>query len=243
MKLKAVLIIITIAFVSACDKSGNKNSQNLLLVFGEKEPEVEPYKTRMIITPEFMRFDDGEGSTDYLLFDRTKKTIYNVVQSSKTITIITHTTNDTKSPIELKLSSKQIDDMDDAPTMEGIKPQHHVYLSNGQVCYEVLAVPGFLPAYNKAMMEFNDVLAHDAKTTLNTIPADMFNGCSLSKDIFAISRHLEAGFPIQRWGPDGTHSMLLEFKRGYKADKTLFEMPASYTQFNIQDLRAQLSGG
>ena len=241
MKLKAVLIMFGLALLAACDKPASKGSENLLLVFGDQEPEVEPYKTRLIITPDFMRFDDGEGATDYLLYDRNKKAIYSIVQSNKTVTIITSAPSDVKSPIELKLSSRKIDDMQDAPAMEGTRPQHHVYLSGEQVCFEVLSVPGFLPAYNRAMMEFNEVLANDAKFTLNNMPADMHNGCSLAKTVFAPNRHLKVGFPIQLWGPDGTQSVLLDFKRDYQADKTLFEVPASYSHMNIQELRTQLA--
>lgn len=241
MKLNVVLMILGAVLLTACDKTADEGSQNLMLMFGDQEPEVDPYQTRLIITPDFMRFDDGEGATDFLLFDRSKKAIYSVVQSNKSVTVITSDPREVKSPIELKLSNKTIDDMKDAPSMEGVKPVHHVYLSGEQVCFEVLSVPGFLPAYNRAMMEFNSVLANDAKLTLNSMPADMHNGCSLAKSVFAPNRHLQKGFPIQLWGPDGTQSVLLDFKRDYEADKTLFEIPASYSQLNIQELRQNLA--
>ena len=240
MKLKIFMMLLLLVLINACDKSANKGSANLLLKFGDREPDVDPYQTRLIITPDYMRFDDGEGGTDYLLFDRRQKTIYSVVQSSKSITVITSEPGDVKPPFDLKLSNKTVDDIKDAPTMEGIKPQHRVYLSGEQVCFDVLSVPGFLPAYNEAMMEFNTVLANDAALTLNNMPADMHNGCSLGKDIFAPNRHLQAGFPIQLWSPDGFQSVLLDFKKDYVADKTLFELPSSYSRLNIREIRASL---
>ena len=241
MKLKVFLLVLLLVLVNACDKSQNKASQSLMLKFGDKEPEVDPYQTRLIITPDYMRFDDGEGTTDYLLFDRRKKTIYSVVQSSKSITVITSEPADVKPPFDLKLSHKTLDDMQDAPTMNGVKPQHHVYLSGEQVCFEVLSVPGFLPAYTEAMMEFNTILANDAALTMNNMPADLHNGCNLGKNIFAPNRHLQAGFPIQLWGPDGSQSVLLDFKEDYVADKTLFEIPSSYDRLNIWEIRAKLA--
>lgn len=241
MKYKYILLLLGMVLVTACDRPGGKGSENLLLMFGDKEAEVDPYQTRLIITPDYMRFDDGEGATDYLLFDRKQKTIYSVVQSTKSITVITSEPTEVKPPFDLRLSSKAIDDMQDAPTMEGVKPQHHVYLSGEEVCYEVLSVPGFLPAYNEAMMEFNTVLANDAAVTLSNLPADLHNGCSLAKDIFAPNRHFAVGFPIQRWAPDGSQSVLLDFKRDYQADKTLFDIPSSYNRLNIQEIRTGLA--
>ena len=240
MKFKYLLIIFGVA-LAACDQKANKASQSLLLTFGDREEGVDPYQTRVIITPEYMRFDDGEGATDFLLFDRSKKMIYSVVQSNKSITIISAQESSVNPPIDLKLNKKKIDDMHDAPSMEGVKPEHHVYLSGEQVCFEVLSVPGFLPAYVEAMQEFNTVLANDSAFTLNNLPADMHNGCSLAKSIFAPNRHLQAGFPIQMWGPDGTQSVLLDFKRNYQVDKTLFEIPSSYSRLNIQEIRAKLA--
>ena len=242
MKKIHLLVILSLTLLVGCDRGMNKTAQNLLLVFADQEESVEPYKTRVIVTPDFMRFDYGEGATDFLLFDRKQKTIYSVIQESKSVTVITSNAVDIKPPFDLKLSNKQIHDLKDAPTMDGVKPQHHVYLSGEQVCFEVLSVPGFLPAYVLAMQEFNTILANDSALTLNGMPADMQDGCSLAKDVFAPNRHFQAGFPIQQWGSDGTRTELLEFKKDYQADKTLFEIPAGYNRLNIQDIRSKLSG-
>lgn len=241
MKIKYLLMLLAVVLLTACDQKASKVSQNLLLTFGDQEEGVDPYQTRIIITQDYMRFDDGEGATDYLLFDRTKKTIYSVTQETKSITVISAEQTNVKQPFDLKLTQKKIDDMQDAPSMEGVKPEHHVYMSGEQVCFEVLSVPGFLPAYVEAMQEFNTILANDSAFTLPNLPADMHNGCSLGKSIFAPNRHLKAGFPIQLWGPDGTQSVLLDFKRDYQADKTLFNIPASYSRLNIQEIRVNLA--
>ena len=241
MQIRYFFLLFILAVLAACDKPASKGSDSLLLTFGDREMDVEPYQTRVIITPEFMRFDDGEGATDFLLFDRKQKTIYSVVQSNKSITIIKSDVMEAKPPFDLKLGKKQIDDLKDAPTMEGVSPVHHVYMSGEQICFEAISVPGFLPAYVQAMKEFNDVLAEDSKLTLNNLPADMHNGCNLARSIFAPNRHLQDGFPVQVWSPDGSHSVLLDFKKDYVADKTLFELPSSYQKLDIQQIRASLA--
>lgn len=241
MKLIHLVIVSLLVLLAGCDQPANKGSQNLLLVFGDQEEGVEPYQTRILVTPDYMRFDDGEGAVDFLIFDRKQKTLYNVVQESKSITVISAAPAEVNPPFDLKLSHKEIDDLQDAPAMEGIKPQHHVYLAGEQICFEVVSVPGFLPAFVEAMKEFNIILANDSAVTLNNLPTDMQNACSLGKSTFAPNRHFQAGFPLQQWGPDGSRSVLLDFKKDYQADKTLFELPANYSRLNIQEIRASLS--
>lgn len=242
MKWINLLVLAFSLLLSACDRPADEASQHLLLVFGDQEKDVEPYRTRILVTPEYMRFDDGEGSVDYLLFDRRARTIYNVIQENRSVTVIAAEPADVKPPFDLKLSHKRIQDMQDAPTIDGIKPQHHVYLAGDETCFEVLAAPGFLPAFVEAMKEFNTVLADDSAITLASLPADMQNGCSLAKSIFAPNRHFQAGFPLQRWSPDGSSSVLLDFKKDYQADKTLFSIPDGYQRLNIQEIRGSLSG-
>lgn len=241
MKLVPLVMAVSLIFLAACNKPADQASQHLMLVFGDQEEGVDPYKTRILVTPDFMRFDDGEGAVDYLVFDRRKKAIYSVVQDSKSVTVITSEKQEVQPPFALKLSNKKIADMQDAPTMEGTRPQHHVFMSGEEICYEVLSVPDFLPAFIEAMQEFNTVLAYDSAMTLSNLPADMQNGCSLAKSIFAPNRHFKVGFPLQLWSPDGSSSVLLDFKRDHKADKTLFEIPASYSRLNIQEIRTNLS--
>ena len=60
--------------LSACQKP----PENQLIVFLETEQGAEPYKTRIIVTPNVVRFDDGEGSSAYLLFDRKTRTARNI---------------------------------------------------------------------------------------------------------------------------------------------------------------------
>ena len=241
MKLIYFVFLSVLVMLTACDRPASPGAQNLLLMFSDQEAEVEAYQTRIIITPEFMRFDDGEGAADFLLFDRKQKTIYSVVQESKSVTVIADQPVDIKPPFDLKLSHKKIDDLKDAPAMEGIKPQHHVYMSGEKVCFEVIAVAGFLPAYVQAMQEFKQILANDAAGLLSAMPADLQNACDLASDIFAPNRYFQSGFPLRKWGPDGEESLLIDYKRDYEPDKALFLIPDGYTRLSIQDIRAGLN--
>ena len=242
MKLTHLIVVALLIALVGCDQQTNQQAGNLLLVFGDEESGVDPYQTRVLVTPEFMRFDDGEGSVDFLVFDRKQKTIYNVIKANQSVTVMSAKPVEVTSPIELKLAHKQMDDMQNAPSMQGIKPQHHAYMSGEKVCFEVVSVPGFLPEFVAVMKEFNTVLANNSAATLTTIPADMHEGCDLAESIFAPNRHFEAGFPLQKWDSTGKRQVLLDFKTDYQVDQSLFAIPSGYKRMNMEEIRASLSG-
>ena len=80
--MKKILLLIMMAVISAC---AQKQAGDTLVVFVEQEDGVDPYQTRMIITEDFVRIDDGEGDKDFVLFDRKNMVVQSVTSSEKTI--------------------------------------------------------------------------------------------------------------------------------------------------------------
>ena len=208
-----------------------------LLNFVEHERGVEPYPTRLIVTDKFMRFDDGEGSRDFVLLDRDKKVIYSVNSGEQTVMAVHQKQVEVQPPFKLELTHKQIDDLEQAPDIEGIQPLHYQFSANGQKCYEVIAVQGMLPNVVTALQEFTDLLASDSKVTFNTLPADLHDPCSISMNTFAAGRHLAFGFPIQEWSVNGSGRALVDFQANYQPDEALFVLPGDYRQFTVQEFR------
>ena len=48
------------------------------LNFIEQERGIDPYRTRVLVTPEFVRIDDGVDNNEFILFDRRAQTLYSV---------------------------------------------------------------------------------------------------------------------------------------------------------------------
>jgi hypothetical protein len=140
-------------------------------------------------------------------------------------------------PFELNQSVKNLGLLKDAPKIQGKAPLHYQFITNDELCYEVVAVKGLMPDVVEAMKAFHKILQSDSKMTFHTIPADMHNACDMSMSTFAAARHLEYGFPIQEWTPNGTGRALMDFDDNYKADKNLFKLPEDYRLFSLQDFR------
>lgn len=231
--------LLVVVFISLSVLSCSKKSENYAykITFMEQEQFVEPYPTRVIITPEFIRFDDGDKSEDFILFDRIKSIVYSVVTEEESVMSVHPKNNEIKSPIELKLSEKDLGEMKDAPAIGGQKPHHYQLLVNDKVCNDVIAIKGLLPQAVAALDEFSILMASDSKSTLSSMPADMFNACDLAKDTFAPTRMLKFGFPVQTMGRRDYARTLVDFDDKYKVDVKLFELPKEYKHYSVQDLR------
>jgi len=207
------------------------------LNFVEHERSVEPYPTRLIVTKNFLRFDDGEGSADFVLLDRDKDVIYSVNSSEGTVMAVHKKKIEIQPPFELELTHKQLDDLKEAPAIVGIQPQHYQFSANGEKCYQVIAVQGLMPDVVTALQEFTDLLASDSKVTFNTLPADLQKPCDISMNTFAAGRHLAFGFPIQEWSANGSGRALVDYQLNYQLDESLFALPADYHHFTVQEFR------
>ncbi len=246
MKLKTtsylLTLVISIAGLAACGKSEAPAKVAVptgatMLTFVEYENNVEPYQTRLIVTDRFMRFDDGEGSKDFVLFDRKKDIIYSIDTDEQTVMAVNRQHVEVKPPFELKLEHKQLPGLKDAPSIAGLKPRHYQFSANGEICYDVIAVDGLMPDVVDAMQGFQDILAADSKVTFNNIPADLHNACDMSMSTFAAARHLKFGFPIQEWSTRGDGRSLIDYQENYQPEAGLFDIPKDLKHYTVQEFR------
>ncbi len=229
-----VFLVLTVLVTGCSDEPRNYAYK---IMFMEQEKFVEPYPTRIIITPEYVRFDDGEGAEDFILFDRKKSVVQSIVAEEQTVMSVHPKDVKIESPIKLELTENDLGVMENAPEIDGKKPHHYQLLANGEVCSDVVAVKGLLPAAVTALTEFTLLMASDSKKTLSNLPADMQNACDLAKDTFAPTRPLKFGFPVQMTGSREYARTLVDFDANYKADKKLFELPEGYKHYTVQELR------
>lgn len=241
----SVTLSLLVLLLAACQQEQDSTAPQddktstgaTLLKFVEFEKSVEPYATRLIVTNNYMRFDDGEGSADFVLYDRQKDVIYSVNSSEETIMAVHQKEVELNPPFELKLTHTKLDNLKDAPTIAGKQAEHYQFSANGERCYDVIAVPGLMPDVVIALREFSELLASDSKVTFNMLPADLQKPCDISMNTFAPGRHLEFGFPIQEWSMNGSGRSLLDYQLDYQPDQALFVLPEDYRQFTVQEFR------
>lgn len=236
--MKKLVFFLMVSVLFSCAK---KEYGDTLVLFMEQEEGVEAYQTRMIITKDFVRIDDGEGDKDFVLYDRRQKIVHSVDSAEKRIMAVREKKlkggQKFDPPFKLTHSYKEMPAMKDAPTIEGEKAKHYQLITNDKVCYDVVAVKGLMPHVAKALTAFHKHMASDSIVTFNNLPEDMYDACDMTATTFKPARQFEHGFPIKEWGKREYTRSLVDYNIEYKADPNLFVLPKGYKRYTVTELR------
>lgn len=202
------------------------------LIYQVKMPGRPPYSTRFLVTPRFMRSDDGAGSKDFVLLDRKGRTVYSVSHTDGTVLVIPHRDIKPKPPASLKLAQHARKDPK-APPIGGRAPVHYTFLANGKTCYDEVVVPGLLGDAVAAMAEFERILAGQHALDMDKTPADMQTPCDLARYVYASDRYLRHGMPIQEWDPSGYRRTLTDYKAKIPVNAALFKLPKGFRHYSV----------
>ena len=226
--MKFLSLISLLFIVTACNNKKGATE----LYFTEQEAGVPSYKTRMIVTDDFLRIDDGEEAKDFILYDRKQRKISSITYDNHRIFEITHRPMTLKKPDDLKWDHKE-KEAEGAPTIDGIKPTGHSFSANDQVCLQVMAAKGLLDQARLALIEYQTTLAGEHAANLNKTPKDQQVPCDTALSIFHATDSLQYGFPIIEWDSAGHHRQLTNYTENKELLPELFKIPKGYESFSL----------
>lgn len=229
-----LLVAVMLLGMAGCQPTTIEGTQ---LLFREVEPGSDPSVSRMQLSKDYLRIDEGAASTGYILFDRHKSVIYNISQTEKTIMIIAPPHSDLTPPYVLRHTVKELGPIRDAPKIGDVAPVHRQYLTNGDLCMDVISVDGMLPEMRAVLIEYYQVLATDSANTFTSMPADLQKPCDISVSTFAPARQFQTGFPIREWWLNGYKRVLEEYHDKIAIPAEQFNIPSGYFMFTVQQLR------
>ncbi len=207
-------------------------SMVLMLKYQESEPGVDPYVTRVLISPRFVRFDDDKDDSDYVLFDRKLRTIYSVGHDNRAILVVHDRRITEVSPVVLKPGiDTSIDKA--APRIGGHQTRRVRLLVNGKVCRRMYVVPGMLPEAVQALKEFRRVLAGKLAANISKTPVGLQDPCFLQDEVFTSQRKLQYGLPIQEWKNNDSTRLLVDYNEQYPVLDSLFTLPPGYRRYTV----------
>ena len=229
------LLLCGCLFLTVLVSCSDPTTPAAVLYFVEREPGVEPYRTRMIVTAGFLRMDEGQDSQDFLLFDRADGSIYNVSSAEKQVLVIRPRPVELKSPA--KFTHRVVTDAAAFPAIEGRKVTHYELLTNEKRCYDLYAAEGLLPGAIVALREYRLILAGQQALTAAVTPPEMQSPCDLANNVFLPVRHLEHGFPVRLADMTGRTMELVDYKTDFRATADMLRLPAEYKRLTLEDLR------
>jgi len=195
--------------------------------FQEQEAGIEPYPVRYIVTPDYMRSDDGQDAGDFLLFDRRQRRIYSVVNSNRSVLEIDGGGAPPEKPQTLQFSVRQRAD-DKAPNIAGVSPLQVELVAGDEVCRTALVAPGFLEPVRAALQEFSLALAVQQVRTLERTPVDMQTPCFLARYLYATDFHHARGMLLADWNNTGERREITGYESGVPVSDKLFVVPKGF---------------
>ncbi|MBU1192799.1 MAG: hypothetical protein KKA36_02790 [Gammaproteobacteria bacterium] len=208
-------------------------AQATLLMWEEQEAGVAPYSSRMLVTENYLRSDDGHDDGDFILFDRQTQRIYSVSHEQRSVLVIEASQPPEMVPLQPPLQDSLQPDPE-APKIAGQSASHFQLSSGDQVCLQATVVPGLMPDVVAALREMQAVLAARQYRDLDKTPEDYRTPCFMANYIYAIDRHLQAGFPVLELRQDGWQRALLDFHSDQPVAAELFSVPKGYSEERLQ---------
>jgi len=228
----SILAALLVAGCGTAEGPAGETTPVSLLLYQEQENGVEPYPVRVMVTPAFVRFDDGFTGSDFMLMERATRTIYNVSHEEHRILVIANPAAASGVAHDLVLDEVRETDAS-APLIDGKQPLHIRFLANAEECYHAVVVPGLLPEAAAGLAEFAVLLGERQRGDLQSIPAEMQTPCFLARYAYAPERHLLEGLPVQEWDADGYRRTLVDFSAEEAVSRELFELPQDYERMSL----------
>jgi len=245
---KIILVFISALGLIACsshvikpDSNENSEVEKLkfagdMLNFSEIIGDQPESGVRMIITDDFLRMDDGPKSPDFVLYDRNKKIIYNVLAEEKSIMVIENNSDTQvqklKPPFSLlwNVESQTSHALMRSDDKNSASATHYRLKLNQKECYNLVAVDQGMDKPLAALREFRQALADQLKKQYKPQKGQE---CYEAVNIFSPLNHLHQGFPIREWSVYGYQRFLIGHRKKIIFPKRLFELPEGYSSMKL----------
>lgn len=160
----------------------------IALRYVDQDPGDPPSLTRILVTPDFMRMDGGEDDGDFVLLDRRRRVIFNVMRANSMAMLFSPEKRPPK-PADWKPKL--------AVRASAPGTQAFTLTVNGVVCSEGVAARRAAPDAARAMAELKTVLAAMQYRVWKESPAAMQHRCDLANQVWESGTTLKLGLPLE----------------------------------------------
>lgn len=191
----------------------------IALRYVDQDPGDPPYLTRILVTPDFMRMDDGNDDGDFVLLDRRQRQVTNITRANKLAMVFTPGTLPPKpAGWKPRLAAH--------PAAPGT--QRFSLVLKDVVCSEGVAARAAAPDAARAMAELKSVLAAMQYRVWKASPRELQHDCDLANQVWASGATLELGLPLEEREFTG-RTRRLESESKQPLQLELFRVPDGMT--------------
>jgi len=192
----------------------------IALRYVDQDPGDPPYLTRILVTPDFMRMDEGKDDGDFVLLDRRQQKVINVMHGNQLAMVFSAGILPPKpTGWKTRLVVK--------PAASGT--QRFSLTVKDVVCSEGVAARAAAPDAARAMAELKSVLGAMQYRVWKDSPANIQHDCDLANQVWESGTTLKLGLPLEEREFTGrTRQFESESKQPLQPE--LFRVPAGMPQ-------------
>lgn len=206
-----------------------------LLVYRVTETGSEPYISRILVTEEHLRMDQGQADDGFILLDRLRKVIYSVNSQDNTVLEISPRQQLKELPegmiVEAKITQEQ-----GLPELSGRKTEYWRFFVNGRLCRSAMVAPGLMLQAIRAYGEYLELLAFQHLATLQAVPQEMQDPCDMAVNIFEPLAVIDKGLPLRDWVEQGRLLELIDYRESFALPDGSFKLPDDFHHTTVGDL-------
>ena len=221
------------------ENSDNSNQQISVtkLSYIEREPNVDNYGVTMFVSDRYIRIDEADETSGYIIYDDKNKIIYSVSHGDKSILVINqHVFSSKESPVK---SATEYSLLGDAPKISGKNVfNYRVYVkgekvdSDEKTCVEIQLVENFLPKVTAMLQNYQKIVSGQQVKMVDNKVTEMQSACFYVDQIYNEGKYYKKGLPIQEWHSSGRFKALTSYKQTLVASD-FFSIPKNYKQFSM----------
>lgn len=241
---QSVLTALVLLLLVACTQPPPPPAREraIALYLTENDGDSGNTPVRMLITPKFLRIDAGADSNDFLLYDRTARTTYNVSPTDRLVLVIPPRS---LPPMPANFKHRVKRETAALPEVAGQSVIRYQMLTNGRLCYDLYAAEGLLPEAVAALREYREALAGEQGAAIGFMPPKARAPCDLANHVYAPARHLMYGFPVRLVEVDPRDpkrkrvTELTDYRTDVEVAAELFKLPESFRRMTLKELQSR----
>lgn len=157
-----------------------------VLRYVDQDPGDPAYATRILVTPHFLRMDEGDDDGDFVLLDRRQKKLFNVMRDSRLAMVFSP---GSVPPRPADWHARMVA----SPVAKGLR--RYRLLIDDVACSEGTVVPKTASDATRAMAELNVVLAATQYRVWKDSPRVLQHDCDLANQVWNLDAVLKLGLP------------------------------------------------
>lgn len=231
----SIMLVFSFELSAKTKEDTLKNTQEVYqLSYIEREPGTDEYEVTILVSERYLRIDQGDEESGFIIYDDKDRIIYSVSHHDKSVLVIKEHVFSEKS-LPVKYETEYLE-LADAPTVDGNAIfNYRVYTGKGdseETCLEAQLVENLLPAVSKLLQNYQNVVSGQQVQLTDNKVNEIQTACYFVDQIYNKGKYYEKGLPIQEWHSNERFKVLSSYKKiAISAGK--FTIPEKYRQFSI----------